>query len=113
MALLAPPRDRDAKQESDEETGKGRFARDRSDCRERPAGSPRFVDGGSEAIDRCMQAASDLADGAGYIGRRIDGALGHAGLGIGLRYFRAQARDLRTDKEMEAGTFGYPRERSF
>jgi hypothetical protein len=34
-------------------------------------------------------------------------------MGSGLRNLRAQARDLQADHVTEAGTFGYPRERSF
>jgi hypothetical protein len=59
-----------------------------------------------------MQASRDFTDRAGDIRRRIDGALGHAGLGRGLRYLRAHLRDLQT-LMAEAGTFGYPRERLF
>ncbi|MBR0741518.1 hypothetical protein JQ581_31755 [Bradyrhizobium liaoningense] len=59
-----------------------------------------------------METSSNLTDRAGYIRCCVDGALGYAGFVIGLRYLGAQARDLQA-RWMEAGTFGYPRERSF
>ena len=77
---LAPTRDRDAEQESNEQAGKRCFARDRSDGREGPARLSRFVDSGGHAVDSCMQATCDFTDGAGYVRRGIDGALGHAGM---------------------------------
>jgi hypothetical protein len=109
--VLASTRNRDAEQESNEQAGERRFARDRRNRRERPARLSRFLDRRGKTIDRCMQAPRDFTDRAGYIRRCIDGAFGHAGLGIGLRYLRAQARP--PGPMMEAGTFGYPRERSF
>ncbi|BCA23326.1 hypothetical protein BDS110ZK25_14620 [Bradyrhizobium diazoefficiens] len=66
-----------------------------------------------QAVDSGAQASRDLADRVGDVGRGVDGALGHAGLGRGLRNFGAQIRKLRSDEVNEAGTFGYPRERSF
>ena len=45
--------------------------------------------------DLSVAEITDLADGLRHVGGCIDGALGHAGLGIGLRYVRAQARDLQ------------------
>lgn len=91
---LPPARHRDAKQEGDEQAGKRCFARDRGNRRECPAGLARFLDCGGEAIDRCVQASGDFTNGAGDVRGRIDGTLGHAGLGRGLRYLRAQGRDL-------------------
>jgi len=93
--VLAPARDCDAEEERDEQAGEGGLARDRRHRRERPSGFSRFIDRVSEAIDCGSQTSRNLADGMGHVGRRIDGTLGHAGLGIRLWYLRAQASDLR------------------
>lgn len=93
---LSPPRDRDAEQEGDEKAGERCLARDRSDGRESPAGLARFFDGRGQTVDGRVQASGDFTDCARDIRRRIEGALGDAGLGRGLRYLRAQARDLQT-----------------
>lgn len=92
---LPPPRDRNTEQESDEQAGKRRFTRDRRDRREGSAGLARFLDRRGQTVDCCVQTSSDFTDRAGDIGCRVDGALGHAGLGRGLRYLRAQMRDLQ------------------
>lgn len=93
--LLPPAGNRHAEEEGDEETSKRSFARDCRDGRESSAGLSRFLDGGGQTIDGGVQASGDFTDRAGDIRRRIDGTLGHAGLGRGLRYLRAQGRDLR------------------
>ena len=93
---LPPPRDRDAKQERDEQAGERCFARDRRDGREGSAGLAGFLDRRAEAVDGGVQTSSDFTDGAGDIRRGIDGTLGHAGLGRGLRDLRAQLRGLQT-----------------
>ncbi len=93
--LLAPSCDRDAEQESDEQAGQRRLARDRRNCREGSARPARFLDRRGQAVDGRVQASGDFTDRAGDIRRRIDGTLGHAGLGRGLRYLRAHARDLQ------------------
>jgi hypothetical protein len=111
--VLTPARNRYAKEEGDEQAGQGRFARDRCHCRERPSGLSRFIDRVSEAIDGGTQTSGNLANGVGHIGRCIDGAFCHAWVLIWLRDIHAQTRCLQPDEEIEAGTFGYPRERSF
>ncbi|MGY4622686.1 hypothetical protein ACVWY3_000442 [Bradyrhizobium sp. USDA 4486] len=93
---LAPAGDRHAKQEGDEQAGQRRFAGNRRDGCERSAGLSRLIDCMGETIDGGVQATCDLADGLRDVGCDVDGAFGHAGLRTGLRYFRAQARDLRT-----------------
>ena len=92
---LSPPRDRDTKEKSDEQAGKRRLARDCCNGRESPAGLSSFLNCRGETVDSCVEASGDFADSSGYVRRHVDGALGHAGLGRGLRYLRAQARDLQ------------------
>jgi hypothetical protein len=109
--ILAPARNRYAKQEGDEQAGQGRFTRYRGDCRERFTRLSGFVDDRGQPIDTGAQTADDFADCLGDVGCGVNGALGHAGLRGGLRNFRAQVRELRSEEVNEAGTFGYPRER--
>lgn len=92
---LPPARHRHAKEESNEKAGKRCLAGDRCDSRESPARPSRFLDGRRHAADGCVQAASDFTDRAGDVRRCIDGTLGHAGFGRGLRYLRAQGRVLQ------------------
>ena len=93
LRSLPPACNCHAKEEGDEQTGQGRFARDCRDRRERPAGLSSFVDDMRQAVDSGAQASRDLSDRVGDVGRRVDGALGHAGLG--LRNLGAQIRKLR------------------
>jgi hypothetical protein len=109
--ILTPTRYRHAKQEGDEQAGKRGFTRYRGDRRERFTRLSGFVDDRGQPIDTSAQAADDFADCLGDVSCDVNGALGHAGLRGGLRNFRAQVRELRSEEVNEAGTFGYPRER--
>jgi hypothetical protein len=76
-----PPGYGHAKQECDKQARQRSFAGNGADDGERLAGPPRGRDRGAQPIDRGLECGRGLRDGARHIGRGIDGAFGHAGLG--------------------------------
>jgi hypothetical protein len=86
---LTPARYCHAEQKCDEQARERGFAGNRAEGGERLSRPPGGCDSIAQPLDRGLKGGGDVADGARNIGRRIDGAVRHAGLEWRLGCFDA------------------------